>query len=254
MATTAKKSVKCYGCCSAQWPGGTHVCYAASKHGAAQAGLRLPIVQLSNMQCSMLSCSCLMQLANMERLMTINSFPDCSIPAARCFYRAAAELIQQTLNANESPNGEAERGSQRYRNLMAAMTSFIRAMTSWAQLEFANRLACSVHTCQLSIRLLFGLVSSARNAQHKVHWCQELLPESGCKPFVCLQQHGHVEQPRIMHKDMCQTGRWLLVNRLHAARAEAFCSRLLGDAALVFVQARDLRKAAVQTGYGFCAP
>ena len=71
--------------------------------------------------------------------MTTENLPECGIPAARCFYRAAAELIQQRLDANESPNGEAQRGSQRYRNLMAAMTSFIRVMSSWAQLEFDNR-------------------------------------------------------------------------------------------------------------------
>ena len=73
--------------------------------------------------------------------MTNHNFPECGIPAARCFYRASAELIQHSLDANESPNGEAKRGSQRYRNLMAAMTSFIRLMSSWAQLEFDNRYA-----------------------------------------------------------------------------------------------------------------
>ena len=77
----------------------------------------------------------------------LSYFPNCSIPAARCYYRAAAELIQQTLDANDSPNGEARVGSQRYKNLMAAMTSFLRALSSWAQLEFEYRCVDSPNPC-----------------------------------------------------------------------------------------------------------
>lgn len=80
-----------------------------------------------------------MQLVNMERRMLVYSFPSASIPAARSFYRAAAELIQKTLDANASPNGEAAVGSQQYKNLMEAMSSFLRIMSSWAQLEFTHR-------------------------------------------------------------------------------------------------------------------
>ncbi|KAL0022060.1 hypothetical protein WJX77_011849 [Trebouxia sp. C0004] len=79
------------------------------------------------------------QLANMERRMASNSMKDASIPAARCFYRAAAELIQIKLKANASPNGEAKRGSQQHVQLMRAVTSFIRVMSSWAQMEFDLR-------------------------------------------------------------------------------------------------------------------
>lgn len=79
------------------------------------------------------------QLVNMERRMLVYSFPSASIPAARSFYRAAAELIQKTLDANASPNGEAAVGSQQYKNLMEAMSSFLRIMSSWAQLEFTHR-------------------------------------------------------------------------------------------------------------------
>lgn len=71
--------------------------------------------------------------------MTTRNIPGCSIPAARCFYRAAAELIQPRLDAHASPNGEAKVGTQRYKNLMAAMSSFIRVISSWAQLEFDSR-------------------------------------------------------------------------------------------------------------------
>lgn len=68
--------------------------------------------------------------------MVVKELPFSSIPAARMAYRAAAELTQQVLDANDSPNGEAKPGSQRHRNLMTAMTSFIRIMSSWAQMEF----------------------------------------------------------------------------------------------------------------------
>ncbi len=80
-----------------------------------------------------------MQLANMERRMASSNMKDASIPAARCFYRAAAELIQIKLKANASPNGEAERGSQQHTQLITAVTSFIRVMSSWAQMEFDLR-------------------------------------------------------------------------------------------------------------------
>ncbi len=73
------------------------------------------------------------QLANMERRMASSNMKDASIPAARCFYRAAAELIQI------KPNGEAERGSQQHTQLIRAVTSFIRVMSSWAQMEFDLR-------------------------------------------------------------------------------------------------------------------
>ncbi|KAL0049608.1 hypothetical protein WJX82_005847 [Trebouxia sp. C0006] len=79
------------------------------------------------------------QLANMERRMASSNMKDASIPAARCFYRAAAELIQIKLKANASPNGEAERGSQQHQQLIRAVTSFIRVMSSWAQMEFDLR-------------------------------------------------------------------------------------------------------------------
>ncbi|KAL0024788.1 hypothetical protein WJX79_007329 [Trebouxia sp. C0005] len=79
------------------------------------------------------------QLANMERRMASSNMKDASIPAARCFYRAAAELIQIKLKANASPNGEAVRGSQQHIQLIRAVTSFIRVMSSWAQMEFDLR-------------------------------------------------------------------------------------------------------------------
>lgn len=79
------------------------------------------------------------QLANMERRMASSNMKDASIPAARCFYRAAAELIQIKLKANASPNGEAQRGSQQHKQLIGAVTSFIRVMSSWAQMEFDLR-------------------------------------------------------------------------------------------------------------------
>lgn len=79
------------------------------------------------------------QLANMERRMASSNMKDASIPAARCFYRAAAELIQIKLKANASPNGEAVRGSQQHTQLIRAVTSFIRVMSSWAQMEFDLR-------------------------------------------------------------------------------------------------------------------
>lgn len=71
--------------------------------------------------------------------MASSNMKDASIPAARCFYRAAAELIQIKLKANASPNGEAERGSQQHQQLIRAVTSFIRVMSSWAQMEFDLR-------------------------------------------------------------------------------------------------------------------
>ncbi len=71
--------------------------------------------------------------------MASSSMKDARIPAARCFYRAAAELIQMKLKANASPNGEAERGSQQHKQLIRAVTSFIRVMSSWAQMEFDLR-------------------------------------------------------------------------------------------------------------------
>ena len=80
-------------------------------------------------------CVC-MQIANMEYRMVLKNLPMSSIPSARMAYRAAAELLQQVLDANASPNGEAKPGSQRHKNLMAGMTSFIRMMSSWAQMEF----------------------------------------------------------------------------------------------------------------------
>lgn len=104
--------------------------------------------------------SCCMQLVNMERRMLVYNIPSASVPAARSFYRAAAELMQKTLDANASPNGEAAVGSQQYKNLMAAMKSFIRIMSSWAQLEFTHRCACfcQVHAHHVSQLLCFQVV------------------------------------------------------------------------------------------------
>lgn len=86
-----------------------------------------------------------MQLANTERRMSSGRMKDASIPAARCYYRAAAELIQEKLDANASPNGEAAAGSQQYKLLMKAVNSFIRVVSSWAQMEYDIRsvLHCS---------------------------------------------------------------------------------------------------------------
>ena len=140
---------------------------------------RLVTCQSAAARPAILSAQLFLQVANMERQMTTHNFTECSIPAARCFYRAASELLQQRLDANESPNGEATRGSQRYRNLMVAVKSFIRAMSSWAQMEFTQRLACSAHVSQPSITLLFGLVSLAWDVQHRVPGSQtSLLPRT----------------------------------------------------------------------------
>lgn len=79
------------------------------------------------------------QLANMERRMAKVRLVDATVCAARCYYRAAAELIQHSLDANASPNGEAKPGSQQHMQLMKAVSSFIRVLSSWAQMEFHHR-------------------------------------------------------------------------------------------------------------------
>ena len=98
----------------------------------------------------------------------VAKFPkQCSVQAARCFYRAAAELYQEKLDANASPNGEAQPGSPHHKKLMKAMSSFIRVMSSWAQMEFECRcvtLAC-IH-CSLLLRLVAQVKVSVSVEQH----------------------------------------------------------------------------------------
>ena len=77
----------------------------------------------------------------MERRMAKVRLQDATVCAARCYYRAAAELIQHSLDANASPNGEAKPGSQQHMQLMKAVSSFIRVLSSWAQMEFHHRSA-----------------------------------------------------------------------------------------------------------------
>ena len=76
---------------------------------------------------------------------------DASVPAARCYYRAAAELIQESLDGNASPNGEAEVGSHQHKQLVKAVTSFIRCISSWAHMEFDLRLVSRL--CNLPFRV-----------------------------------------------------------------------------------------------------
>ena len=77
-----------------------------------------------------------MQLAYIEREIARRSFPKGSISAARCYYRAAAEVIQEKLDENASFSDDESEASQQYHQLVEAVVSFIRVMSSWAQMEF----------------------------------------------------------------------------------------------------------------------
>lgn len=75
-------------------------------------------------------------MANLERRLAKRTMLNGKVSSARCYYRAAAELLQSQLDDNASPNGQARVGSLQYQLLVEAVTSFIRVISSWAQMEF----------------------------------------------------------------------------------------------------------------------
>ena len=78
----------------------------------------------------------LMQLAHMEREISKRRTPAGSIAAARCYYRAAAEVVEQKLDEIAAPAGFLDANSQHFYQLVEAVITFIRVLSSWAQMEF----------------------------------------------------------------------------------------------------------------------